>query len=90
MSQTEVVVQHEVGLHARPAASFVKLATTFPCDITVRNVSENGQAVDAKSILGVLTLGVKQGDTIAIETNGEQADEALAALQGLVERNFDE
>lgn len=90
MPQLEVVVRHEVGLHARPAASFVRLAATFPCDITVRNVSKNGQEVDAKSILGVLTLGVNQGNTIAVEANGEQAEAALTAIRDLVENNFGE
>lgn len=77
-------------MHARPATLFVQLATSFACDISVRNASEASHSADAKSILGVLSLGVKQGDTIAIEADGEQADEALAALQELVEDNFGE
>lgn len=90
MAEIKIVVQHDVGLHARPAALFVQLATSFPCEITVRNVSEGSQEADAKSILGVLTLGVMQGDTIAVEATGERAEEALAALQQMVANNFEE
>lgn len=90
MPQAEVTVNNEVGLHARPAAQFVALAAKFPCDVKVRNVTDDGKLVNAKSILGVLTLGVQQGHTIAIETEGEQADEALQALVALVEGNFAE
>ncbi len=90
MPKTEVIVQHEVGLHARPAAAFVKMAAGFPCDITVRNVTAGTPPVNAKSILSVLTLGVNQGHAIEIETSGEQAEEALAALEQLVKSNFGE
>lgn len=88
MPQIKVTVQHEVGLHARPAAQFVQLAASFPCSISVFNVTAESAPADAKSILGVLTLGVNQGHVIGIEAEGEQADEALAALQELVENNF--
>ncbi len=90
MPKTEIAVTHEVGLHARPASTFVKLAASFPCDISVRNVTEDGAPVNAKSILSVLTLGVNRGHAIEIETSGEQADEALAALVQLVKDNFGE
>jgi len=83
-------VNHKVGLHARPASEFVRTAASFPCEITVRNVTENGQAVNAKSILSVLTLGVQQGHTIEIQAEGLQADEALHALEELVLGNFGE
>ncbi len=90
MARSEVTVRHAVGLHARPASLFVKQAKEFPCAITVRNITADGKVVNAKSILGVLTLGVQQGHVIAIETEGEQADKALAALQQLVLDNFGE
>jgi phosphotransferase system HPr (HPr) family protein len=86
----EIVVQHEVGLHARPAAAFVRLAASFPCEINVCNLTAASPVVNAKSILGVLTLGVNQGHKIALETAGQQADEALAALVKLIETNFGE
>lgn len=90
MPKIQVVVKHDVGLHARPAASFVKLASSFPCDIKVRNVTDDGMSTNAKSILGVLALGVHQGYTVEIEADGDKASEALSALQDLIERNFDE
>jgi phosphotransferase system HPr (HPr) family protein len=90
MPKAEIVVQHEVGLHARPAATFVKLASSFPCQVKVCNLTGGSPTVNAKSILGVLTLGVNRGHTIALETEGQQEDEALAALVQLVETNFGE
>jgi phosphotransferase system HPr (HPr) family protein len=90
MAKTEVTVQHQVGLHARPASQFVKLANKYPCSITVRNATADGKAVNAKSILSVLTLGVQQGHIIEVEASGEQAAEALDALAGLVSSNFGE
>ncbi len=86
----ELVVAHPVGLHARPAAKFIQTAARFPCAIRVANLSTGSRFVDAKSILGVLSLGVSQGHRIRIEAEGEAAGAALAALQRLIESNFDE
>ncbi|MGW8144809.1 MAG: HPr family phosphocarrier protein [Anaerolineales bacterium] len=90
MPSVDLTVTHEVGLHARPAAKFVKLAATYPCDIQVRNLTTNGDLVNAKSILSVLTLGVNQGHRIQIEANGDQEGDALEAMKALVESNFGE
>ncbi len=91
MPQIQVDVLHKVGLHARPASSFVKLAATFPCNISVRNISaDNDRVANAKSILSVLTLGVQQGHTIGIQADGPDADEALKSLEKLVIDNFGE
>ncbi len=90
MAKTEVIVTHKVGLHARPASLFVKLANKFPCAITVRNVTSDGKAVNAKSILGVLTLGVQQGNAIEIAAEGSQDQEAVDALREMVAANFGE
>jgi phosphotransferase system HPr (HPr) family protein len=90
MAKIEVTVQHKVGLHARPASQFVKLANKYPCTISVRNASMDGKAVNAKSILSVLTLGVQQGHTVEIEADGERAGDALDALRQLVLDNFGE
>lgn len=90
MAKIEVTVQHKVGLHARPASQFVKLANKYPCTISVRNASAGGKAVNAKSILSVLTLGVQQGHSVEIEAEGDRADEAVDALGGLVLENFGE
>ncbi len=90
MPSVDLTVTHEVGLHARPAAEFVKLAATFPCEIHVRNLTTQGDPVNAKSILSVLTLGVNQGHRIQIDTSGDQEDDALVAMKDLVENNFGE
>lgn len=90
MPSIELVVTHSVGLHARPAAEFVKTAASFPCDIQVQNLTENGEPKNAKSILSVLTLGVNQNQRILVDAQGEQAEQALAAIRKLVESNFGE
>ncbi len=90
MPSLQIIVNHSAGLHARPAAQFVKLANTFPCTITVRKLNSDIPPANAKSPLSVLTLGVNQGDQIEILTEGEQAEEALAALRQLIESNFGE
>jgi phosphotransferase system HPr (HPr) family protein len=88
MPSITLTVQHALGLHARPAAQFVKLAASFPCAITVRNLTSNKPAVNAKSVLSVLTQAVNHGHQILVEAEGERAEEALTALKGLVESNF--
>jgi phosphotransferase system HPr (HPr) family protein len=90
MPVVEVPVTHKVGLHARPAALFVKTAAKYPCNIKVANLSGDGKSVNAKSILSVLTLGVQPGHVVKIEAEGEQAEAALAALVKLISENFGE
>jgi len=81
MPQTDVTVTSEVGLHARPAAALIKAAATYPCDVTI--VAGDREA-NAKSMLSVLTLDVRCGQTITIRTAGEREAEALADLEALV------
>lgn len=88
MPAITLTIQHSAGLHARPAAQFVKLAASFPCTISVRNLTKDKPAVNAKSVLSVITLGVNQGTNVEVTAEGERADEALAALQALVAGNF--
>ncbi len=85
-----LTIAHAAGLHARPAAQFVKLAASFPCTITVRNLTTNKPPSNAKSVLSVLTQAVNQGQQVELVATGDRADEALAALQALVESNFGE
>lgn len=87
MPETTLTVRHKVGLHARPAAVFVQTAKKYKSDI---KVAHGEREANAKSILTVLTLGANQGAEITIKTDGEDADEALAALAALVEDNFGE
>ncbi len=80
----ELVILNPSGLHARPAATFVRAAAGFRSSITVRNASRNGTVVNAKSILGVLGLGVSPGHTIALTVDGDDEDAAIATLTELV------
>lgn len=82
-------VTHEVGLHARPAAVFVQEANAYDSKIEVRNASKDSEWVDAKSILGVLTLGVEQDHEIEITVEGGDEEEASKVLQTLIESNFE-
>ena len=88
--ETRMVVRHQIGLHARPAALFVQAASKFDSEIYVRNHTAGSGPVDAKSILGVLTLGVGRGHEIGVEANGADAEQAIAELRALVENNFGE
>ncbi len=88
--EIRLVVQNQMGMHARPAAKFVTTAARFQSQITLRNVTANTKLINGKSINQVVTSGIRQGDEIAIAATGADATEALAALQKLVEANFGE
>lgn len=90
MNQLQLKVDNEVGLHARPAALFVRTANKYQSKIMVKNVTRNSKLVSAKSILSVLTLAVSCGHEIYIEADGPDADSAIAELKQLVESNFPE
>ena len=87
MPEITLTITHEVGLHARPASEFVKTAAKFSSDI---EVSHGETTTNAKSILGVLTLGAHKGAELVIKAEGDDADVALKALQELVLDNFGE
>jgi phosphocarrier protein FPr len=78
------------GLHARPAAQFVGAAARFKAQVTVRNVTQGVGPINAKSINQVATLGARKGHQIGVAADGPDADEALAALEALVNANFGE
>lgn len=88
-SQT-VTLRNETGLHARPARVFSKAAKGFSSDITVVKTNGEVDPVNAKSTLSVLTLDCLKGDEIVIAAEGDDADEALAALVELVESGLGE
>jgi phosphotransferase system HPr (HPr) family protein len=88
--ETRVVIKHKVGLHARPASAFVQTANRFAADVRVSNLTAGGAAVDAKSIIGILTLGARQSHEILIRAEGVEAEAAVRGLQALVESNFGE
>ena len=88
--QIQLHIRNHLGIHARPAAKFVAAASRFKSQIKVKNRTKNSDFVRADSINQVITLGVRQGDKIIIAAAGVDADEALAALQVLVENQFGE
>jgi len=82
-----VPIVNPLGLHARPAAEFVKLASGFRAEI---QVEKDGMQVNGKSIMGVMTLAAECGSALLIRASGDDADAALTALADLVARGFDE
>jgi phosphocarrier protein HPr len=82
MAERRVKVETEVGLHARPAALFVQAATKAPMEVTVAKSGDD--PVNAKSILSVIGLDVRQGDEILIIAEGDGADTALDELVAVV------
>jgi phosphotransferase system HPr (HPr) family protein len=86
----ELIVAHKVGLHARPAALFVQTASQFSSEITVENLSKNSTPMNGKSILGILASEVMQDHQIRITADGPDEEQALTALQTLIENNFGE
>ncbi len=85
-----LTIVNEVGLHARPAALFVQTAASFQSAITVRNLTRDTPAVDAKSMFGVLSIGAQLNHQIAVAAEGSDADEALATIGQLVKSGFGE
>ncbi len=88
MVTVQVIVRNEVGLHARPASVFVQTANKFQSKIQIRNTSSERPAVNAKSILQVLTLGVSQGTTVEITAEGTDEEQAAATLEELILSDF--
>jgi phosphocarrier protein HPr len=87
MTEREVQIVNKNGLHARPAAEIVKVASRFRSDITM--VREDLE-VNGKSIMGVMMLAAEYGSTLLVRANGPDADEAVKAIAELVERKFGE
>ena len=87
MVSNEVTVQNSVGLHARPATFFIQRANEFKSSIWVE---KDERRVNAKSLLGVLSLGIVKGTKINIIADGSDEAEAVSALVGLIESNFSE
>lgn len=89
-TSNNVVIHHKLGLHARPAAIFVKTAADFSSHITIENLSRRTQPVNAKSILSVLTANVKVNDQLRITAMGTDEAAAVSVLCELVTSNFGE
>ncbi len=83
----ELVVINKFGIHARPAALFVKTANRFKCDIFVE---KDGEKVNGKSIMGLMMLAAGPGSRLKVFAMGEDASTALAEIEALIKRKFDE
>jgi phosphocarrier protein len=87
MVQREVEIVNRAGMHARPAAEFVKIAGRFRADI---RVEKDGLEVNGKSIMGVLMLAAERGSRLRLSAKGSDAEDAVNALSDLVRRGFEE
>lgn len=87
MPTREFTVTNKLGIHARPAAQFVKTASRYSCDI---QVEKDDEQADGKSIMGLMMLAAGNGSILVVTAEGEDAEEALEALEELIHRNFEE
>ncbi|MFV1972510.1 MAG: HPr family phosphocarrier protein [Thiohalobacterales bacterium] len=87
MQEKQVIIVNRLGLHARAAAKFVTLASSFSSEI---NVSKDGQTVNGKSIMGVMMLAASRGTSLVITTSGNDEDTAAIQLEELVQEKFGE
>ena len=87
MQRADAVIVNKLGLHARPSAKITQLASKFKSEVWM---SKGTRRINAKSIMGVMMLAAGKGSTVVIDTEGEQADEALKALLELIANRFGE
>lgn len=87
MKQAKITITNETGLHARPANQFVQTASQFDSSISV---AKGENKVDAKSILGILTLGAGKGAEIILKAEGTDEDKAIQVLSDLFESGLGE
>jgi phosphocarrier protein len=87
MIEKEVTIRNKLGLHARAAVKFVNLANRFVSSV---KVLKDGNEIDGKSILGILTLAATQGSEIRLIVSGKDEQDAAAALTGLIHDRFEE
>ncbi len=87
MYSKEIMIKNEVGLHARPATFFIQKANEYKASIWIEMGTRK---VNAKSLLGVLSLGVQKDMTVLISAEGPDEEEAVAALGNLINSNFNE
>ncbi|OCC15252.1 Phosphotransferase system, phosphocarrier protein HPr [Dissulfuribacter thermophilus] len=86
-AEQKITIKNRLGLHARPATRFAQLASTFQSQIWLER---NGESVDGKSILEVLTLACPKGTTLIVRAEGPDSIDAVEALKRLVENRFGE
>ena len=87
MPQANVTISNKLGLHARASAKLTKLAGSFPCDVWM---SKAERRINGKSIMGLMMLAAGHGSKILVVTEGQQAEEAMVAVEELVNSGFRE
>ncbi len=87
MISRDIVITNASGLHARPATFFIQKANSYPCSIWVE---KDDRRVNAKSLLGVLSLGIAKGMSVTLIADGQGEEEALNGLSALIESGFAE
>ena len=87
MISRDVTIKNNVGLHARPATFFIQKANSYKSSIWVE---KDDRRVNAKSLLGVLSMGIAKGMTVTLIADGQDEDTALEGLIGLIESGFAE
>jgi len=88
MPQIEIVVTNKLGLHARPAAIFVRVAQKFDAEIFIARVNGDTSWVNAKSVMGVMSLGAAPGAVLLVRATGPDAEKALRSIRLLSEKRF--
>lgn len=86
MISKKLTVKNKLGIHARPAAQFVKIASKFDCDVKVEKDEEE---VDGKSIMGLMMIAAGYDSELTLTTDGGDEKEAMQALERLIENNFE-
>ena len=87
MPTADVEISNKLGLHARASAKLTQLAGSYPCEVWM---ARNGRRINAKSIMGVMMLAAGKGSMVTVDTEGDRADEALAAIIALIADKFGE
>ena len=85
--EKEITIVNRLGLHARPAAMFVRIASRFRCEIWVE---KEGEQINGKSIMGLMMLAAGQGSKLQIRCEGPDADKAMEELEELINQKFNE
>jgi phosphocarrier protein HPr len=85
--EKDLLITNKLGIHARPAAMFVKTANRFACDVFVE---KDGETINGKSIMGLMMLAAGPGSKLTVRAEGQDAAMAVSEIEQLVKRKFDE
>jgi phosphocarrier protein HPr len=85
--EKEIAIINRLGLHARPAAMFVRISSRYRCEVWV---SKEGEEVNGKSIMGLMMLAAGQGSKLTIQCEGADADKVMEELEELIRKKFNE